>query len=92
MPKRISSRTSDPNEAAFLMVQRSTTEPKQATQKPHRATKGEISRVMAAMGRKGGKIGGKASLVTMTSEERRARALQAAKARWSKKKDPSRHA
>jgi hypothetical protein len=42
---------------------------------------------MSAMGRKGGKIGGKRRLVTMTAEERQARALQAAKARWNKNKD-----
>jgi len=39
---------------------------------------------MSAMGRKGGKIGGKASLVTMTSDDRKKRALHAAKARWIK--------
>jgi Flp pilus assembly protein TadD len=33
-----------------------------------------ISEVMREMGRKGGKIGGKRSLVTMTPEERSARA------------------
>jgi len=69
------------------MVQRSTAEPEreQPTKKPHRATKAEVSRVMSAMGRKGGKIGGKRSLETLTSEERRARALLAAKARWAKR-------
>jgi hypothetical protein len=44
-----------------------------------------ISQVMSEMGRKGGKIGGKRSLETMTPEERSARAkkasLAAAKAR-----------
>ena len=35
---------------------------------------------MAEMGRKGGKIGGKRSLKTMTPEERRARAQKAAAA------------
>ncbi len=49
-------------------------------------TKAEISRVMAAMGHRGGKIGGKISLVTMTSKERRDRASRAAKARWAKRK------
>ena len=39
-----------------------------------------ISAVMAAMGRKGGKIGGKRSLETMTPEERSARAKKAAAA------------
>ena len=36
-----------------------------------------ISEVMSALGRKGGKIGGKRSLVTMTPEERSARAKRA---------------
>ena len=86
MPKRISTRPSDVNQAAYLMVQRSTAEPEleNPTKKLPRAFKAEISRVMSAMGRRGGKIGGKASLVTMTPQERRERALQAAKARWAK--------
>jgi hypothetical protein len=36
-----------------------------------------VSKVMREMGRKGGKIGGKRSLVTMTPEERRERARKA---------------
>ena len=40
---------------------------------------------MSAMGKKGGKIGGKRSLVTLTDEERKERALKAAKARWAKR-------
>jgi hypothetical protein len=39
-----------------------------------------ISAVMREMGRKGGKIGGKRSLDTMTPEERTARAKKAAAA------------
>jgi hypothetical protein len=87
MPKRISSRPSDINQAAFQMVQQSTAEPEpeQPAKKPRRATKAEISRVMSAMGKKGGKIGGKRSLETLTAEERRERALRAAKVRWAKK-------
>lgn len=87
MPKRISNRPSDVNQASFLMVQRSTAgseERKRAV--PPKVTKSEISRIMSAMGRKGGKIGGKRSLVTLTPEQRRERALQAAKARWAKRK------
>jgi hypothetical protein len=38
-----------------------------------------ISRVMSEMGRRGGKIGGKRSLETMTPAERTARAKKAAK-------------
>ena len=39
-----------------------------------------ISKVMSEMGRKGGKIGGKRSLETMTPAERTARAKKAAAA------------
>lgn len=84
MPKRISNKPSDVNQAAFLMVQRSTGEPEPQAESSVKASKSEISRVMAAMGRKGGKIGGKRRLSTMTSKERKAVARKAAKARWSK--------
>lgn len=51
-----------------------------------------VSKVMAAMGRKGGKIGGKRSLETMTPEERSARAKiasdAAVAARKAKKRTP----
>jgi len=40
---------------------------------------------MAEMGRKGGRIGGKRRLETMTSRQRSQIAKAAAKARWSKK-------
>jgi hypothetical protein len=72
------------------MVQRSTdqTEHEPKAKKPRRKIPLSISRVMSAMGRKGGKIGGKASLITMTPEERRERALQAAKTRWANRKKP----
>jgi len=62
------------------MVRRST-----GTDAPEpKVTSSDISRVMAAMGRRGGKIGGKRRLQTMTAEERRAVALKAAKTRWGK--------
>lgn len=88
MPKRIRKRPSDINQAAFQMVQRSTAEPEAqpVPTKPATATKAEISRIMSAMGKRGGKIGGKRRLETMTPEERKAIALRAAKARWAKKK------
>jgi len=41
-----------------------------------------ISKVMEEMGRRGGKIGGKRRLVTLTPERRREIALKAARARW----------
>lgn len=88
MPKRISSRPADVNQAAHLMVERSTAEQTpQPASKPPKTGKAEISRVMRAMGRKGGKIGGKRRLETMTPEERKAVALRAARARWANKQD-----
>ena len=44
-----------------------------------------ISQVMSEMGRKGGKIGGKRSLETMTPEERTARAKKASEAAAKKR-------
>jgi hypothetical protein len=43
-----------------------------------------ISEYMAAIGRKGGKIGGKRRLTTLTKEERKRIATNAARARWQK--------
>lgn len=54
---------------------------------PAKVTKSDISRVMAAMGRRGGRIGGKRRLTTMTPEQRREVAQKAAQARWSKPSD-----
>ena len=59
-----------------------TTEPAPAVSVPS-----ELSQYMATMGRKGGQIGGKRRLLTMTKEQRRKVAVKAAKARWGKKKD-----
>jgi hypothetical protein len=45
-----------------------------------------VQQVMREMGAKGGKIGGKRRLETMTGEQRKRSARKAAKARWSKAK------
>jgi hypothetical protein len=45
-----------------------------------------VQRVMRDMGAKGGRIGGKRRLETMTDEQRRRSARKAAKARWAKVK------
>ena len=82
MPKRLSKNSMDVNESAFQMVRRST-----GTEAPPKQF--EISRVMSAMGRKDGKIGGKRRMVTMTPEERQAAASKAAKTRWAKHKKSS---
>lgn len=46
----------------------------------------EISRVMASLGRKGGKIGGKKRAENLTAQKRKQIASKAAKARWGKAK------
>lgn len=48
------------------------------------ATKAQISLLMAELGRKGGKKGGKRRLETMTATERSQIARKAALARWKK--------
>jgi len=88
MPKRLSNRPTDINQDAFQMVRRSTGTENRETQPP-KVSQSDISRVMAAMGRKGGKIGGKRRLTTMTPEQRREVALKAAKTRWAKHRKPS---
>jgi hypothetical protein len=45
-----------------------------------------LSEYMSAMGRKGGEIGGKRRMATMTAKERHEIAQKAAKARWKKAK------
>lgn len=45
-------------------------------------TAAQISLLMAELGRKGGKIGGKRRMQTMTGEERKRVAKKAARARW----------
>jgi hypothetical protein len=77
MPKRISNKTTDANQIAFQVVQAATAE----STPTDRAT---LSKVMAEMGRKGGKIGGKRSLETMTTSQRKKRAKKAAESRWKK--------
>ena len=53
---------------------------------PPKVTQDEVSRVMANLGARGGKIGGKRRMETMTPEQRSAVALKAARARWKKAK------
>jgi len=78
MPKRISKKLKDPNHIAAAVVQLSAAE-----EQP--LASALLSQVMSEMGRKGGKIGGKRSLDTMTPAERKKRAKAAAKARWKPK-------
>ena len=87
MLKRNKKAPSDPNQAARLLVDLTTDSADDAPEPE--PTPDELSRVMAALGRRGGKIGGKRRLETMSPKERSAVALKAARARWKKAK--SRH-
>jgi hypothetical protein len=71
-------RPMDVNQLARHMVELST--------EPVEPTDAEVSKVMAALGRRGGRIGGKRRMETMTPEARSAVALKAARARWKPKK------
>lgn len=90
MPKRFSKavRPKDVNQLAHHLVQLSTAEPQpqEAIIAPLLPNTSDISRVMAEMGRRGGQIGGKRRLETMTKSERRKAAAKAARARWKKTK------
>lgn len=78
MPKRISKRLKDPNQIAAAVVAVSTTDAPDIDRET-------LSRVMAEMGRKGGKIGGKRRLQTMTEKKRKEIARKAARTRWKNK-------
>ena len=93
MPKRISKkkatkkkpkRSKDVNTNVFQMQQEHIQ--RNEDNEPPEPTQEEISRIMSHLGKKGGKIGGKRRLVTMTPEQRREIATKAAKARWEKEK------
>jgi hypothetical protein len=74
-------RPRDPNQLAKWIVEQSTEEAQSAPPAPT-----GLSAYMAAMGRKGGMVGGKRRLVTMTPEARKRVAAKAARARWGKAK------
>lgn len=81
-------RPRDPNQLAKWIVDQSTSEtpipePEAQPQAPPVSPE-SLSQYMAAIGRKGGQIGGKRRLKTMTAEERRKVAKKAAKMRWKK--------
>jgi len=85
-------RPRDPNQLAKWVVDRSTGETPEpehdlspaasssSTIPPH------VSEYVAAIGRKGGQIGGKRRVKTMTTAERSKVAAKAARARWKKPK------
>lgn len=76
-------RPRDPNQLAKWLVDRSTAD--ESDQEKPVSVPSDISAYMAAMGRKGGLVGGKRRLVTMTATQRKKVAAKAARARWGKK-------
>jgi hypothetical protein len=80
MPKRDKQkRPTDVNQLAHHLVDLS-------TESPISPAPFSVSQYMSEIGRKGGKIGGKRRLKTMTAAERRKVAAKAARARWKKSK------
>jgi hypothetical protein len=78
-------RPRDPNQLAKWIVDSSTSETPLPDSSASLPSAPSLSAYMAAMGRKGGQIGGKRRLLTMTPEARKAAAAKAAQARWGKK-------
>jgi len=76
-------RPRDPNQLAKWIVEQSTAEPVPEMPQPEPFN---LSSYMAAMGRKGGMVGGKRRLMTMTATQRKKAAVKAARVRWGKAK------
>ena len=72
----------DPNEFAKWIVEQSTAE--SAPEETPVAVPADLSAYMSAIGRRGGIVGGKRRLVTMTAAQRKKAARNAAVARWGK--------
>ena len=84
-------RPRDPNQLAKFIVDSATGQiPEPDAKEPAPAQPVDLSAYMAAIGRKGGQIGGKRRLTTMTKEQRKRVAAVAAKARWGKRNDKNR--
>jgi hypothetical protein len=77
-------RPRDPNQLAKWIVDQSTSEAPQPEPTAIPAAAVNLSEYMAAIGRKGGQIGGKRRLKTMTKAARSKVAAKAARARWKK--------
>jgi hypothetical protein len=86
-------RPRDPNQLAKWIVDQSTGQSSERL--PEQPVHVEpipvstISQYMAAIGRKGGQIGGKRRLKTMTKAQRQRVAAKAARTRWAKRKKQS---
>jgi hypothetical protein len=86
MPKRLSKdkRPRDVNQLMHHLGEQSTRE--REAEKEKVPSRSEISRIMSAMGRKGGKKSAKARMEKIPGAIRSEIALKAARARWSEEK------
>lgn len=84
MTQKKKKRPADINKLA-ASIMKDATEPKEAA--PEEPSKEEISRIMSAMGRRGGQKGGPARAKKLTPERRKEIARNAIKARWAKKEN-----
>jgi hypothetical protein len=89
MPKRIRKPKLDTVQNARRVVLASVGDIEPEAEAPAPQPRSVISQVMAEMGRKGGRIGGKRRLVTLSDRRRSQIARHAARARWGKKKKPA---
>ncbi|HEY1755580.1 MAG TPA: hypothetical protein VGG72_09315 [Bryobacteraceae bacterium] len=80
-------RSTDPNQLMHLLGEQSTVMREESIPLPSVSL--EISKYMAALGSKGGKIGGKKRLETLTQERRSQIAFKAAETRWKKARKSS---
>ena len=85
MPKRSSNkpdREHDPNVTAFRVVQEATRDPDTGEAEQPVPKKRRKNPAAVALGRRGGKKGGKARAAKLTPEQRSEIARKAARARW----------
>lgn len=87
MPKPLKKKRTPPrdvNQLARYPVDQSTAEPEAET--PALIPPAALSAYMAAIGRKGGTIGGRRRMAAMPDTEKSALGLKAANARWAKER------
>lgn len=84
MPKPLKKKPQDENQLAHALVERLTAREAPSEAPVDFAT--QYKAHMAKLGAKGGKIGGKRRLVTMTRARRKEIALKAANARWDEER------
>jgi hypothetical protein len=87
MPKQRRKAPSDFNVNAARIVAITTGQPLPKPSKPPKPAKAKKNPHAVALGRRGGKVGGKARAEALTPEERHSIAVKAARARWGMNED-----